>query len=109
MVREIAATQDREDVLQTLRRVAVPLLAPYARRIALFGSVARGDHRPDSDLDLLVELRPPSERPTLGLLQLAALERQLSLALGRPVDLVTSVSPHVRERIRKDMVIIYEQ
>jgi uncharacterized protein len=53
--------------------------------VRVFGSVARGDARPGSDVDLLVELEPGT-----GLLELGAMEDELSLALDRPVDVVTS-------------------
>jgi predicted nucleotidyltransferase len=74
-------------------------------RIAVFGSVARGDDSPGSDIDLLVEF---SERK--GLLGVVALERQLEAALGREVDLLTegAISPYLRGRIRRDLRVVYE-
>lgn len=53
--------------------------------VRVFGSVARGDARPDSDVDLLIDMPPGT-----GLLALGALEDELSSALGRKVDVVTS-------------------
>lgn len=55
------------------------------RSVRVFGSVARGDAHPASDVDLLVEV----ERGT-GLLELGAMEDELELVLGRRVDVVTS-------------------
>jgi predicted nucleotidyltransferase len=71
----------------------------------VFGSVARGDDSPGSDIDLLVEF---SERK--GLLGVVALERQLEAALGREVDLLTegAISPYLRGRIRRDLRVVYE-
>ncbi len=65
----------------------------------LFGSVARGEAKIDSDLDLLVGFSQP-----VTLLQLVALERELSSALGRKVDLVTeaSLSPYLRDHILRE-------
>lgn len=75
------------------------------RRIVLFGSFVRGEAGPDSDVDLIVEFSGPT-----GLLTLVRLERELSEALGRGVDLLTeeSISPYLRERIRREQRVIYE-
>lgn len=54
------------------------------RELRLFGSVARGEERPDSDVDLLVTLEPGRT-----LLDLARLEDRLEKLLGRDVDVVT--------------------
>lgn len=74
-------------------------------RIAVFGSVARGQATASSDLDLLVEFRSPK-----GLLALVSLERQLSDALGVRVDLLTeaALSPYLRDRITQELQIVYE-
>jgi predicted nucleotidyltransferase len=74
-------------------------------QIALFGSVARGEADQQSDIDLVVEF---SER--ISLLRFAALERRLSEALGRRVDLLTeaAISPYLREKIKSDLRVIYE-
>ena len=74
-------------------------------RIALFGSVARGEADPHSDIDLVVEFSKP-----ISLLEFTALERQLSEALGRKVDLLTeaAISPYLREKIKRDLRVIYE-
>ena len=56
------------------------------RRLAFFGSVLRGDFRPDSDVDVLVEFEPGQEP---GFLRLARMERELSGIIGRQADLRT--------------------
>ena len=58
----------------------------HIRRLSLFGSVLRGDFRPDSDIDFLVEF-DPDHIP--GLIKLAGIEMELSELLGRKVDLRT--------------------
>ena len=67
-----------------------------ARSIRLFGSLARGDGRPDSDLDLLVELEPGR-----SLLDPVAIKQDLEDALERSVDVVTrgSLSPYLKDRV----------
>ena len=75
-------------------------------RIALFGSFARGDAGPESDIDLLVTF---SGR--VGLMALVRLERELSERLNRKVDLLTenSISPYLRDRILREQKVIYEE
>ncbi len=74
-------------------------------KVGIFGSMARGEADDQSDVDLLVEF---SKRKSL--LALVALERQISAALGRKVDLLTeaAISPYLRDRIKRDLQIIYE-
>lgn len=74
-------------------------------KLEIFGSTARGEDRPDSDIDLLVAF---SKRKSL--LALVSLERKMSAALGRRVDLLTeaAISPYLREQINRDRRIVYE-
>ena len=67
-----------------------------ARNLRLFGSVARGEDRPDSDVDLLVDMDPDR-----SLLDLVALGQDLADLLQRKVDVLTaaSVHPALRDRI----------
>jgi predicted nucleotidyltransferase len=73
--------------------------------IGVFGSVARGEAVKDSDVDLLVEF---AKRKSL--LALVKLERELSEALGRKVDIVTeaAISPYLRDGIFNELQVIYE-
>jgi predicted nucleotidyltransferase len=105
----MATTTQSETRLQELRTIIIPLLKPYVRKVTLFGSFARGDDTPASDIDLVVELRPQEERPYLGL-RWFGLETDLSNVLGREVELVTEeeLSPYIRPYIDKDRVVLYE-
>ena len=82
-----------EDVLARFCR------AHGIRRLGLFGSALRGDLRPDSDIDLLVEFEPDR---VPGLLGVAQLELDLAGLLGREVDLRTrnDLSRHFRDETR---------
>jgi predicted nucleotidyltransferase len=93
-----------------VKSAVVPLLAPYARRLFLFGSVASGEAVETSDVDILVELKPAKERPPLGL-RWFGLERELAALLGRQVDLVSddAVSPHLRPFIERQKVLLYAE
>jgi hypothetical protein len=97
---------------EALREKILPVLLPWGiKRIALFGSVVRGEDTPQSDVDILVGLKPPGERPPLGLFRWIALEEELSQKLGRKVDLVTEdgISPYIRPYIEGEKVILYEE
>lgn len=57
----------------------------HASRVRLFGSAARGEDRPDSDIDLLVDFDDDS-----SLFDLMRMSRELEALLGRPVDVVSA-------------------
>ena len=71
---------------------------------ALFGSRARGDNRPDSDLDILIRFKEDNK----SLLDLIHIQNMLSDELGIKVDLVTEggMSPYIKPYILKDLKII---
>ncbi|MDM7920815.1 MAG: nucleotidyltransferase family protein [Pyrinomonadaceae bacterium] len=73
--------------------------------LGVFGSVARGDDRPDSDVDIIVRFRNP-----VGLLEMIRLEDRLRETIGRPVDLGTegSLHPLIRKDVLNDLKILYE-
>lgn len=78
------------------------------RRLALFGSRSRGEGRPDSDVDLLVEFETGR---TPGLIRLAGLELELGeLFGGREVELRTygDLSPHFRDDVRATATPLYD-
>lgn len=77
-----------------------------AERIGIFGSFARGEQNAASDIDILVKFRS-----NLSLLDLAKIHRELSVILGRKIDLVTEASlknERLRSYIYKDLKVIYE-
>lgn len=65
--------------------------------------MARGEEGPDSDLDLLVEMKPES-----GLLDLVSLWQDLEDLLGYKVDVITEggISPYLRDRIYAEAVLL---
>lgn len=94
---------------EAIREIIVTALRPYASRIELFGSEARGEARADSDIDVLIRLRPEDQRPPLGL-RWFELEAELSERIGRPVEIVTerALSRHIRPLIASDRRVLYE-
>ena len=71
--------------------------------VGLFGSVSRGEETEKSDIDLLVKF---AKRKSL--LAVVKLERELSEALGKKVDLLTeaAISPYIRENIFRDLNLL---
>jgi hypothetical protein len=76
----------------------------HVASISVFGSTAREEATAESDLDLLVTFSQP-----ISLLQMVALERELTEVLGQRVDLLTeaSLSPYLRDRILKERRLVY--
>ena len=74
------------------------------KSLAVFGSFARGEQGPDSDVDLLV-----SFNKRISLLTLVKLEREFSEAIGRRVDLLTenSIHPLIRDNVLSNLQVIY--
>jgi hypothetical protein len=89
--------------IRAILRENLPALADRhgVESLGVFGSRSRGDHRPGSDLDLLVTFR---RNP--GLLRIVALEEELSELVGVRVDLVLadSLKPNVGRRILAEVV-----
>jgi len=73
------------------------------RNLRVFGSVARGEDRPDSDVDLLADLPPD-----LGLFGLGRVEAELEAILGSRVDLIPAddLKLGTRERVERDLVAL---
>lgn len=84
-----------------------PLFREYGiKHAAVFGSVSRGEDRPDSDIDILVSL---GEKP-MGMFTFMELIRRAEEKLGRKIDMVTegALNKFVRPYITKDLKTIYE-
>ena len=75
--------------------------------LALFGSAARGELKPESDVDLLIEFKPGAR---VGLFELQDIQSEFAAILGRPVDLAGSAilrNPYRRRAILRDLRPIY--
>jgi hypothetical protein len=88
------------------RRLAETCRHYGVRELSVFGSAARGEDRPDSDIDLLVEFLPEAAP---GLLDHAGLMLDLSALLGRKVDLVSknALKPLIRDSVIQDSRRLY--
>ena len=71
----------------------------------LFGSQARGEASPESDVDVVVRF---GERRSL--IDQARVEREIGEAMGRSVDLVTenALSPHLRDQVEADLEVLVD-
>jgi predicted nucleotidyltransferase len=89
---------DREEVLAALRAHKPELKAAGIVRLSLFGSTARGNASPDSDVDLLAAF---DSRRRLSTLDVVAIQLKISGLLGRPVDLSKegTLKPRVKSRV----------
>ena len=90
------------ELLEAKREEILEIAARHgARNVRVFGSVARGEATPESDLDFLVELEPGR-----SLLDHVALLQDLESLLGRKVDLVEPEALHwyIRDRILQEAI-----
>ncbi|MGB7296427.1 MAG: nucleotidyltransferase family protein [Candidatus Aminicenantales bacterium] len=80
----------------------------HIRRLAVFGSALRADFNESSDIDILVEFEPDH---IPGLFGMARMERELSIVLGRKVDLRTpeDLSRYFRQEVLKEAEVQYAQ
>lgn len=92
---------EREDISYAV----VDLAKEYgAKRVSLFGSYARGEATPESDVDLLLE------KGTIKGVGVLDFQDDLAERLGRPVDVVTTAGASERflDRISRDAIVLYE-
>lgn len=88
-----------------IRRVEILAIVKRhgGRNVRVFGSQARGEGAPDSDLDILIDLEPGR-----SLLDIVAIKQDLEDLLGCSVDVVTeaSVSPYIREHVLSEAIAL---
>ncbi|PIV52001.1 hypothetical protein CO115_02205 [Candidatus Falkowbacteria bacterium CG_4_9_14_3_um_filter_36_9] len=93
--------------IEELKEKIIPILkANDVVRSSVFGSFARGEDTPESDIDLLVELEDNK-----SLLDMVHLKNELEDFLRRKVDIITydSVNPRLKDYIFRDEIKIYGQ
>ena len=97
---------DRERILATLREHEPELKAAGLLHLRLFGSVARGEDTPVSDVDLLADY---DEARRIGLFGIVALQDRLSSLVGAPVHLSSEhlMRPRIRDRVAREAVIAF--
>lgn len=89
-----------------LQKQLSPIFQTYGvKRASVFGSVSRGEDKPESDVDLLVKLGKP-----MGMFLYMDLIDKMEAKLGKKVDLVTedNLNKFLKPFITRDLKIIYE-
>jgi len=96
---------DRDSVLATLRAHEADLHRAGVARLYLFGSVARGEAGPDSDIDLFFD----TEDPRFSLIELVYVQDCIAGILGRQSDVMTrdSLHPMLRPRIEAEALRVF--
>ena len=95
----------REEALKRLREREADLRAYGIEHVSIFGSTARGEERPDSDLDLMVRFRP-EVRYAWGWFWI---QDEVAAMLGVPVDMVSEPirKPGLQAEIERDRVDVF--
>ncbi len=96
---------DRSDAIRLLASRAAEIRRRGIRSLSLFGSMVRGEARPDGDINLLVEVDWQSA-PGFSLIELSDLQIYLSGLLSRPAQVVlrTDLHPMMKDRILAEEV-----
>lgn len=95
-----------EDIHARLKALEQPLRERGLKALALFGSTARGTSRPDSDIDVLIDVAPDVK---FSLIDLVSVKHFLEDSLGREVDVVTreGLDPAIRERVIREARAVF--
>jgi predicted nucleotidyltransferase len=96
----------RQDAIAILAANRDALVARGVRHAALFGSVARDEGRPGSDLDILIELDPNAR---IGIFEYVGIKRFIAELFPDPVDVVDrrGLKPHVRPSAESDAIYAF--
>ena len=96
----------RDEIVTTVRKNAEAIKAEGVTKLAIFGSRVRGDNRPDSDIDILVEVAPDV---SFSLLNLIGVQHIIGDATGLQAQATMrrSIPPRVAERIADDIFEVF--
>jgi predicted nucleotidyltransferase len=96
----------RDEIVTTIRKNAEAIKAEGVTKLAIFGSRVRGDNRPDSDIDILVEVAPDV---SFSLLNLIGVQHIIGDATGLQAQATMrrSIPPRIAERIADDIFEVF--
>ena len=97
---------DRQAIIARLRSREPDLRARGVAHAALFGSRARGDDRPDSDIDIMIEIDPQAP---IGVWDYVGLKEYIAGLFSGPVDVVNrdGLKPHLRPAATADAIYAF--
>jgi predicted nucleotidyltransferase len=97
---------DRREIIARLRENEAALRKRGVRHAALFGSCARGEERPDSDVDIMVEIDPAAR---IGVYEYVAIKDYIAGLFDTPVDVVRRdrLKPCVRPAAVEDAIYAF--
>src|SRR5947209_13616155 len=97
---------DRQEIIKRLRQNEAALRARGVSHAALFGSRARGDNRPDSDVDIMLEIAPEAQ---LGVFEFVGIVHRIEDLFPMPVDVSDreAMKPHVRPSAEREAIYAF--
>ncbi len=97
---------NKQEILDRLRENERALRARGVAHAALFGSRARGDNRPDSDTDIMIEIDPEAD---MSVYDYVGLKRYIAGLFEGPVDVIDrdGLRPHIRRPAQSEAVYAF--
>ena len=97
---------NRQEILAKLKENEAALRSRGVSHAALFGSHARGDNRPDSDIDILIEINPEAH---IGVWDYVGLKEYIAALFDGPVDVVDqeALKSHVASAATADTLYAF--